>query len=417
MEQAVSLEVRTDREYLLVADQTQLLTVLVQITPLIQGAAGSAPVNLSLVLDRSGSMSGDKLDNVKQAVNYIIDNLSSNDRVSVVAFDNGAPEIVLSSTYVTDKEFLKSRVGQVGSQGGTSISSGLAAGLREVAQGAGSNITSRIVLLTDGETFGDEDECLQLASQAGEQGIPVNALGVGDDWNEELLVKIASNSKGRPDWVRTSEAIIPIFRSELTSLQSVVARNVNITLRLIAGVSPKAAYRIKPELSLLGFESVSDKFVSVAAGDLEEGKPHSMLVELRVAPRDKPGRYRVAQAEVSFDVPALSLTGEKVRSDVVASFTEDAALAKKLDPEIKNLAERAGVLKMQQRAQQQIEAGDVTGGASTYRNVTTLLTQMGEMEMAEVTAKAAEEVEKDGVVSKGTKKLQEFGTRDLSKGA
>src|SRR5215212_1994657 len=148
----------------------------------VPGAA--LPLNLALVLDHSGSMSGPKLQHLKEAVARVIDQLSPQDTLSVTVFDEKA-KLLVPAQQVTDRAALHALVSSLREAGGTQMSGGLRTGLDEVRKGAGANVVSRILLLTDGQTWGDADQCVALAGEAGQAGIPISAFGVGaeEDWS------------------------------------------------------------------------------------------------------------------------------------------------------------------------------------------------------------------------------------------
>ena len=188
-----------------------------------------------------------------------------------------------------------------------------------------------MLLLTDGQTFGDEKTCKKLAQKAGDQGIVVNALGLGDDWNEDLLDDIAEASGGVADFIDSPDKIVTFFEQAVQSMQDTVVQNAQMVLRLASGVTPRQVWQVLPMISNLGYRPLSDRDVQVTLGEMEKGQPRSLLVELLVGPRPA-GTYRVAQTEISYDVPGLKLFGEKVKSDILLNFTADAAEAKEYEP-------------------------------------------------------------------------------------
>ena len=183
-----------------------------------------------------------------------------------------------------------------------------------------------MILLTDGETYGDEEECRQLARECGQAGIPISAFGLGDEWNADLLDAIAQYSGGQSDHLAAPEQIIAEFQHTLQSMQGTVATNAGLTLRLVSGVTPAAAWRIVPQISKLDTRVISDRDVQLNLGDLETGGGQSILIELVVQPKPE-GAYRIAQAEVTYDLPGAGLRGERVRADIVLTLAENPALS------------------------------------------------------------------------------------------
>jgi Ca-activated chloride channel family protein len=186
-----------------------------------------------------------------------------------------------------------------------------------------------------------------------------------------------------------------------------------MVLRLANGVTPRQVWQVLPMISNLGYRPLSDRDVQVMLGDLEKGQPRSLLVELLVGPRPA-GSYRIAQAEISYDVPGLKLVGEKVKTDILLDFTADPAQAKAYDAEVMNIVEKVTAFKLQTRALEEAKMGNVAGASQTLRAAATRLLEMGEEDLAQSAMEEAENLEKSGQMSSyGTKKLR-YQTRKLT---
>lgn len=395
-----------------VTNAPQLTYVLIETKPTGAMANVQMPVNLSLVLDRSGSMSGSKLRNMKEAVKLVVDQMQPQDYVSLVVFDDNV-DLISSSQPVSDKSRLKSLVDGINDRGGTEMSKGMKAGLAEVQKALSPTRVSRMLLLTDGQTFGDEPKCQQLAADAAQMGVPITALGLGDDWNEQLLDAIANASGGLSDQVVTPEEVQQHFLSTLHSMQASVVGNAMLVLRLVGGIAPRQVWRVIPLISQLSPTTLSDRDVQVTLGDLEKDTGQAVLVELMLPARPA-GRYRIAQAEISYDVPTAGIIGEKVRSDVLLSFTDDPVLAQQYEPRVMNLVEKVTAFKLQTRALDEAKAGNIAGATQKLRAAATRLLEMGEGDLAAAAQEEADRLDQGQDMSAaGTKKLQ-YQTRKLT---
>jgi Ca-activated chloride channel family protein len=196
-------------------------------------------------------------------------------------------------------------------------------------------------------------------------------------------------------------------------MQDTVVQNAQVVLRLASGVTPRQVWQVLPMISNLGYRPLSDRDVQVELGELEKGQPRSLLVELLITPRPA-GSYRIAQAEVNYDVPGLKLSGEKVKADILLDFTADAAKAKQYQPEVMNIVEKVTAFKLQTRALEEAKMGNVAGASQKLRAAATRLLEMGEDELAQSALDEAENLEKSGQMSAhGTKKLR-YETRKLT---
>jgi Ca-activated chloride channel family protein len=136
-------------------------------------------------------------------------------------------------------------------------------------------------------------------------------------------------------------------------------------------------------------------------------------VELLLPPRNA-GRYRIAQTEITYDVPTQGITGASVRSDVLISFASDPLEAQRYDADIMNLVEKVTAFKLQTRALDEAKMGNIAGATQKLRAAATRLLEMGETDLAEAAQQEADNLEKNGQMSaSGTKKLH-YQTRKLT---
>ncbi len=408
----VTLTCRLNKTGLPVMTTQQLVYVLIEAVPGTTMAQVRMPLNLSLVLDKSGSMQGKKIENLRQAARLVVDRLGPEDIISIVAFSD-RKYLIAESQPVTDKEVLKKQIDRIRDGGGTAISGGMGQGLAELEKALAPDRVSRMLLLTDGQTFGDEEACKKLGKKAGDKGIVISALGLGEDWNEDLLDEIAEASGGSGDFIDSPDRIIEYFERAVQSMQDTVVQNAQMILRLAGGVTPRQVWQVLPMISNLGYKPLSDRDVQVGLGELQKGQPRSLLVELLINPRPA-GSYRIAQAEVSYDVPALKLVGEKVKADILLDFTADPARARQYDAEVMNIVEKVTAFKLQTRALEEARMGNVAGASQKLRAAATRLLEMGEEDLARSAIEEAENLEKSGQMSSfGTKKLR-YETRKLT---
>ncbi len=203
----------------------QAVYALIDIKPKSGTMLGAMAANFALVLDRSGSMDGEKMENMKEAVGYVVDHLSDRDLVSVTIFDDQV-ETLVSNQAAQNRDEIKTKIESIIARGGTQISDGLRAGLKEVMKGYARDRVNRILLLTDGRTWDDEDASLKVADEAGKQGIAITSIGIGDDWNEKLLLQIAERSRGNSHWIQNPISILDAFQQEVDGMQAVAATNL-----------------------------------------------------------------------------------------------------------------------------------------------------------------------------------------------
>jgi len=362
------------------------------------GRGGRPPLNLSLALDRSGSMEGAPLEYVKRACAYVVDLLEPGDFLSVVAFGEDA-DVVLPARRVTNKALLKDYIQRLQTGSKTNLLEGLLAACRQIASVKTPGTLNRVLLLSDGgPTAGDRDFA-SIVGQAGEQkarGITVTTLGLGPDYDEALLSGIARRTGGNFYDVTRPELIPDVFRRELDALVRVSARNLRLRLLLARGVSVRQVYGRQPTLGARTAEA--------SLSDIEQGTGLASLWELEAAPRPA-GTYRLAVAELLYD-DALLGRPERATADVVMEFTGDRMrIGVGADPRTEAELEVARAARALDKCLRTPPAGDADGAgrAAALREMDrakTLLLEQGRLAQAQQITQAMQEVGGGGSVGK-----------------
>ncbi len=367
----VTLTHQVGKDFMPVTGGSQVAYVLLEAKPTEMMAQVRMPLNFALVLDHSGSMKGPKLNNVKEAVKRVLDRLEPSDYVSVVIFDDTS-QVIIPSMPANDPIGMKAAIDKIRDAGGTAMSLGMMQGINELRRWNIPNAVNRMILLTDGVTYGDSDRCRKLARDAKANNISIYPLGIGSDWDENLLDDVGELSGGMPaEFIRNPDDALNIFQQQVQSAVAVAVRNATLMLRLPQGVSPKKAVKVLPIISDLGESVLQDRQIIVPLGDLERDNAQSVLVELMIDPRPA-GLFRIAQAELAYDVPVANLIGERLRDDIKVTFTNDPNEAAQVNAYVMNFAEKANAHRLVTRVLDEYKR---TGKATTRLspNVTRVL--------------------------------------------
>lgn len=376
-----------------------------------QATAAVAPINFCMVLDRSGSMDGPKMDNLKRAVMAVIETLRPDDIVSVTVFDETA-DVIVPAQPAADKVALNNRIEAMRVQGGTAMSTGLEAGVAELGRNMTPDRVSYLLLLTDGQTWGDEDRCRAIAGELGQAGVRMTALGLGDEWNERLLDDLAAATNGTSDYIANPQDITQYFQRAAQAAQNTAVRNARLLIRVSSGVTPRAVYRVKPMIANLGYTPIAEREINIELGDIETGPGATVLAELMIPARPE-GEYRVAQAELTYDVPQEQRLDQRVRVDGLVQLTADPG-AVGVDPATMNLVERVTAFKLQTRALSEAAAGNTAGATQKLRSAATRLLDLGELDLADTMNRAADAVEQGQAPTAADQKELTYKTRRLS---
>ncbi|HSP78732.1 MAG TPA: VWA domain-containing protein, partial [Myxococcaceae bacterium] len=208
------------------------------------------PVSLALVIDRSGSMAGQKLADAKRAARMLVDRLEPEDQLALVHY--GTDVDVLPSQPVTEaaREEMRAFIDAIEDDGGTNLSGGLEAGARQLRPHLGAYRVSRLLLLSDGQpTEGvvEEGELRKLARTYRAEGMAVSGLGVGEDFNEGLMQGLAEQGGGFYGYIQDSERLAEVLGRELEQAAGTVARGVALRLELPEGVTGAEVLGVRAE--------------------------------------------------------------------------------------------------------------------------------------------------------------------------
>jgi len=249
------------------------------------------PLNLSLVLDRSGSMQGNKLSNVKEATRLLVNQLAKDDIFSLVIFDDKVKRLI-SPVKIGDAPDLQSVIGGIRTGGSTFLSGGYEAGCALADKNKGEGYVSRVMLLTDGLANVGIQDPSQLAAYAGKvqkEGITTTTIGVGDDYDESLLGRIAEHGGGGSYFIETPDDAPGVFAEELGCLQSLSATDceVKFVTEEVVRFGQLNTYKVDEDGAYL-------------VGDVYGGQKKTLVLELELPGMDAAEEVQIGRFELSY---------------------------------------------------------------------------------------------------------------------
>ena len=279
----------------LLADKKQTTYVKVGLTGFkMSSKEKRTPTNVALVLDKSGSMSGSKIARAKEAACWAIRRLSKKDIVSVVIYDSTV-QVLVPATKLTDKEAVCRKIGNIEAGGSTALFAGVSKGAAELRKFIDHDRVNRIILLSDGlANVGPQTprELGQLGASLGKEGIAVSTMGLGLDYNEDLMATLARRSDGNHMFIEKADELAEVFRHEFDDVLSVVAQEVSISI--------KVAGKIRPVRVLNTDAEINGRQVIVQLNQLYSQQEKYVLLEVEVPPTKANKTLEVAQVEVSY---------------------------------------------------------------------------------------------------------------------
>lgn len=361
-------------------------------------------------------MAGEKLRQMKVAAKHIVNLLKEDDILSIIVFDDTA-DLVIEAAPARDKDNIINGIDAILERGGTHMSTGMGAALKELKREKSPNRVNGMLILTDGQTWEDQEECKSLADNCTEAGIPIHimGLGVGDEnnWDPRLLEEIAERSGGEWILVDDPKKVSSVFENTLLSLKGTAVSNAFLTLRLAEGVNPRTVWRITPLISRLGHRAISEHDVQVHLGDIQHGDGQSILADL-LLPERKSGTYRFIQADIKYDVPESGLIGEQTSLDIITKFSDDPAAGSETDQRVMNIIERVTAHKLQTQALDDAAQGDSDRATQRLRAAATRLLELGENDLAEQANQQANQLEQGGQINRETDQRMRYATKKLN---
>jgi len=410
----LTLEVTSSHRYLKPSESPQAFYTLISVRHperhSEESPADRTPLNLCLLLDRSTSMKGDRLHQVKAASKQIIDSLLPTDYFSLVAF-NDRPEAVVPSGCGVEPALTKAMVSTIQAAGGTEILQGLLAAREQLRKGHAQGRLDHLVLLTDGHTYGDERPCLNLARWAGSKAIGITTIGIGADWNERFLDQLAVISGGTSYYVADVMDIPRILGAILMQLRTVTIPSLTLTIEPYPAAHVVEIFQVSPVLTHLPIESLP---ITVTLGTMTAGEKRAVLVEYHVT-SSQLGQTPIAQVSATAQMLSSRNQCQPTRQAIDAEFSTAAQTANTPVPStIVSAMRRVTLLKLQEKASADIISGNINAAQERLDAVATQLLDLGQAELAQVAANQAAHVAHTQALSTEASKQLHYGTRALS---
>jgi len=203
------------------------------------GSTKKLPLNLALVLDRSGSMQGHPLEEAKKCAAMLVDRMSENDMLSVTTYDSRV-DVIIPTTKVVNKNLLKNKINQINSGGTTALYDGWSIGAEQVAEFADNNSLSRVLLLSDGQAnhgLTDEETITSHCGTMAENGVTTSTYGLGPRFNENLMSAMATAGQGQSHYGQTADDLMDPFSEEFDLMEAIIARRMRLRISPEVGVS------------------------------------------------------------------------------------------------------------------------------------------------------------------------------------
>jgi Ca-activated chloride channel family protein len=295
----------------------------------------------------------------------------------------------------------------IAASGVTEIFKGLHAGVEQNRRRLAPKLVNHVILLTDGNTFGDQAQCLELARTAAEQGIGISAMGLGQEWNDEFLDELASITGGNSQYINSASAVVRFLNDHVRNLSNAFAERVRLSVAPDPDVQLESAFKLAPHPQPL---ATTDGYIQL--GSLQANRLISVLFQFQMPANMTSGFRSIARLAASGDILINRQQAFQAFSDISLEITEDPPPE---DPPmaILDALGKLTLYRMQERAQEALESGDIKEATRRLENLATRLLAMGEEDLASQAMAEARRVAHTSNLSDKGRKTLKYQTRSL----
>jgi len=348
---------------------------------------------------------------VKDALRQIVERLTDSDEFALIAFASHAQTVISLSSGAHRREVLRQLARLEALELGTEtrLSAGLREAMAQLQTAPSGSIVNRIVVLTDGFAQ-DESDCYMVASQAASLGVSISTIGLGAQFNDELMTSLADRTGGNAEWVPDPSQIPQSMAKEFDLARKVGAPQAQLLLQLSQGVEVRRAYKLQPVLAPVPPQGVGERTVALQVGDLASGQTAQVLVELLAPPRPA-GLFRLARLTAQWRAKTGWQQSEPV--DLLVTYTTETAKTSFVDPQVARAMEMVTAAELQTRALRDLQAGKVESATKKLEGAATRLLNLGERERAQETINLSKRLRQGEQISPEQTKRLRYQTRRL----
>ncbi|MEN3328206.1 MAG: Ca-activated chloride channel [Acidobacteriota bacterium] len=343
------------------AGREQTVDVLIRITPPALSPdpstrpnwKGRPDLNLSLVLDRSGSMEGEKMTRAREAAMFCVDQILPTDRLSVVTFDDRI-EVLFPSEPVTNKQAMKDLIARVTARGSTALHEAWVRGGLTVSERMLDQGINRVILITDGLAnvgITNTDEIVTQSMGLYQRGVSTSTIGIGADFNEDLLMPMAQSGGGNAWHVIEPDDMQHIFQTELEGLIAQYAHTVSLSLIPADGV------RIVDVLNDFDLTETG----RYRLPNLQAGSPLDIVAQLKVGAEDAGSQMRLLDLRLGF-TPQDAKQAEVLKQAHTVEFAPSTVVENSpVNDEVIKAVQFLMNARARNEAMKRMDAGDYAG--------------------------------------------------------
>lgn len=395
------------RSALQFSQEPQIIYVLLRLNKTdVDESEPIPPVNLCLVIDCSTSMQGPLMDTVKATAIEIVRQLRPGDIISVVAFSDRA-NVIVPAGKNQDRSRVETSIRMLQTSGGTEIFQGLEAGFKEAQRFSSDQYINHIVLITDGRTYGDETNCLQLAEKAPRSKITISGLGIGSKWNDIFLDQLTAKTGGSTSFVSRPKDVEKFLIEKYHDLNQSFAEHSRLNYRLEEYVELRDVFRLKPNANPIELAN------PLLLGAIPRHSSLELLLDILIKPLPKELKeLNLLRGRLNFDLPSRPETNQSLRIELsrpTSQGTDPLAPPQAIIQALSHLT----LYRIQERARNHVLEGNIKEATRALQHLATHLLTQGERDLAKTVLGEAVHIQQNMAFSEEGDKRIKYGTRAL----
>ncbi len=363
---------------IILTQHDEIVNMLLELTAPPAPDIDRAPLDIALVVDRSGSMGGRPMAAVRRAVSELIRVAGLTDRIAVVAFDDEVETVLPLAHH--DSNVVRRHISNIHSRGSTNLSGGWLKGfeiLSTAAVVAGRQpAIKRIIVLTDGHAnagIRDHEELCTMTRGASAHGITTSMIGFADGYDETLLAAMADAGGGNDYWCAGPDQALNVFNQEFDGLASVVAQNLSIEIR---PTDATAVFEVLNEYDTADLATVLGA-QQVSIGDACGDELRRLLVRFTLRPRLLPGAFTIANLTLRWASTIGSIELHELSIPVVLNATDNQADIREIDPVVTREVLLLHVANIRKAAIKAARHDDIPQARALFNQAINALTAIG----------------------------------------
>jgi len=357
------------------------------------------------VLDKSTSMQGKIMDKLKKEIINLVHELKDEDIFSIVTFSDRA-ETLIPPIKVKDFGNEVSKIYSIFASGSTEILKGLEEGF-SILRNLENASPKLLYLITDGHTYGDEEECNRIVQEASDEGIVFQAVGVGKDWNDDFLDNLSKISGGETQFVSSSQELYNLLKVKLHNFSVIFSKSVKINFNLHPRVMINYAFRLSPDLSPL------DTGPEIQMGSLYLGQHLRVIFEFFIDELPiNMKELRLSHGSIKVEIPSNIINMKRFFYDFKRPVLPKVE-KEKIPPVIVNAVSNLSLYRLQEKAREDVKVGNYNNATRRLHNLAAHLISRGNHDLAKTIMQEVNNLENNNKISElGNKKIK-YGTRSL----